>query len=128
MEHDPNASLLLELAPFEEMLLWPAPGATPTQIESLLAPTFHEIGASGRRFDREFGIATLHERCGKEPASAWRMADRTVDRVTPDVVLHTYLLQRHDGPESRRATLWVRAGEGWSAVFHQGTPIASPAN
>ena len=84
MEHDPNASLLLELAPFEEMLLWPAPGATPAQIESLLAPTFHEIGASGRRFDREFGIATLHERCGKDRLrrGEWQTAPWIGSRLT----------------------------------------------
>ena len=116
--------MLQRIASWEQTLLWPAPETTTEQIDALLAPEFHEIGASGRRFDRAFGLATLLERRGQTAATDWVLSDRRVDRITEDVVLHTYRLQRQDGQTSRRSTLWRRADEGWMAVFHQGTPDA----
>ncbi len=107
----------------ESMLLWPDAHVSDEELELLLAEDFHEIGASGKRFDRSFGIRTLRERRAHPDQKQWTRSDEHMHELQPALVLMTYRLERGDRT-SMRSTLWRRNLHGvWQAVFHQGTPV-----
>jgi hypothetical protein len=93
-------------------------------------PGFWEVGASGRRYSREFVWSTLVARYAADPVDTytrdrWRITDEQVRQVAADVFLLTYTLISGDAV-TRRVTLW-RGGltSGWQALFHQGTIVSS---
>lgn len=109
------------LQKLESTLLRSAPDVTDEQIESLLAEDFHEIGASGRRFDRAYAVAALRDRRSRVPQELWTRSDEHIQELQPGLALFTYRLQRGDRV-TMRATIWRRTLDGhWRAVFHQGT-------
>lgn len=119
------SSLLVVIGRMETMLLWPGPEVTDAELEALVAEDFHEIGASGRRFGRRYGLNVLRERRGQVPAEAWVRSDEQVHELQPGLVLLTYRLQRGE-KVSTRSTIWRRTLPGeWQAVFHQGTDCGS---
>jgi hypothetical protein len=114
--------VLEELMRLEPLFHAGASNATPQQFEELVAPGFWEVGASGRRYSREFALNVLRER---EPASTeeeWEASGYHVFEVAPANYLLTYTL-RQPGRSTRRATLWRREGGKWKAIYHQGTVV-----
>jgi ribonuclease HI len=87
-------------------------------VRSLLHPDFHEIGASGRTWDRDETVAALADDPGERPT----VGDVAARRVADGVVLVTYT-----AGDSRRSSLWVRDADGWRVLFHQGTPTGARA-
>lgn len=115
------SNLFLVLQRLETMFLWPEPDVSDEQLEALVAEDFHEIGASGRRFGRRYGLDVLRGRRGQAPSERWVRSDEHLHELQPGVVLLTYRLQRGD-KVSMRSTVWRRTLEGnWQAVFHQGS-------
>jgi hypothetical protein len=104
----------------ELRLLQPQVRASAGELEKLLHPDFHEVGASGRKWDRSGTILALTlERppAGDAPATA---ADITGIRLADDVVHVTYL-SRRDQRSARRSSIWLRTSAEWRLYFHQGT-------
>jgi hypothetical protein len=101
---------------------------TRTDFESLAAPDFFEIGASGTIYTREFVISTL-ERRYSDPAysdARWETSDFRVHQLAPTTYLLTYTLIQHQstGPRlTRRTTIWKESPSGWQILFHQGTLV-----
>lgn len=100
-------------------------GTTRRDFEAMTAEEFWEVGASGRRYSREFVIDTLVRRYAEPHEDDWRTEDFYCQEIAPDLYLLTYTL--HQGPRlTRRTTLWRRERGGWLAVFHQGTLVETP--
>ena len=114
-------NLFAVLQQLESRFLWPGPEISDAQLEALVAEDFHEIGASGRRFDRQYGLAVLRERRMQTQLEPWTRLDEHLYELQPGVVLLSYRLERGE-KISMRSTVWRRTLDGeWQAVFHQGT-------
>jgi hypothetical protein len=115
-------SVLEELQRLEPLFHAANAEASPSKFEELVAPEFWEVGASGRRYSREFALSVLQQRAPPD-ADAWRTADFHVVEAGMDNYLLTYTLYQ---PErvTRRLTVWRRCDAGWKAIYHQGTVVA----
>lgn len=93
------------------------------KMEDLLDESFVEIGASGRVYDRQ---QTLDARIEAINAQL-PLPEFTVKLLVPDVVLLTYrsVQARSDGSkkEARRSSIWMKKGDRWRILFHQGTLV-----
>lgn len=119
---DALTALTAQLRQLEDSILDPAVRADPARMRALLAPEFMEFGASGRVFDRDGIIAVL----AAEPARVARQARGfKVRLVAPGAALTTWRVQRDDGIETLRSSIWQQQADGrWLMVFHQGTLAA----
>ncbi len=115
-------ALTAQLRQLEDSILDPAVRADPARIRALLAPEFMEFGASGRVFDRDGIIAVL----AAEPTRVARQARGfKVRLVAPGAALTTWRVQRDDGIETLRSSVWQQQADSrWLMVFHQGTLAA----
>jgi len=115
-------ALTAELRALEDSILDPAMRADPVRMRALLAPGFMEFGASGRVFDRDGIIAVL----AAEPTRVARQARGfKVRLIAPGAALTTWRVQRDDGIETLRSSVWQQQADGrWLMVFHQGTLAA----
>jgi hypothetical protein len=114
--------VLEELRRLEPLFHAAALNATVQQFEELVAPEFWEVGASGRRYSREFALSVLKARQRDPSEQEWEATGFHVSEVAPDNYLLTYTL-RQPGRVTRRATLWRKTGGKWKAVYHQGTVV-----
>ena len=101
-------------------------GTTREDFGAQTAPDFWEVGASGRRYGREFVWATLEERYadpGYAKHDAWETSEFQCREIAPDTYLLTYTLGQ--GPRlTRRLTVWQRSEGAWRILYHQGTVVA----
>jgi hypothetical protein len=117
-----------ELRRREPIFHRPELGTSPADFEQMIDPGFWEVGASGRRYARDFVLAELERRhAGGPPAGdEWQVRDDDCLELAPDVYLFTYTLAQGDRI-TRRATIWRRTNQGWKIVYHQGTMVADAA-
>jgi hypothetical protein len=100
-------------------------GTTLVDFETVMAPGYWEVGASGRRYSRDFILRTLKESPPIDAAAAgWQSSDYGLRRLGPDTYLFTYTLRQAERL-SRRATIWQITGEGWRILYHQGTIVSA---
>ena len=112
-----------ELAAREPIFHHPELGTSPEDLDRQAAAQFEEVGASGRRYSREFVLATVHDRASRGiPDPAWELGGFHCVALGPDTYLLTYDLQEVDRL-TRRATIWRRTADDWEVVYHQGTPV-----
>ena len=97
-------------------LLMPEARASQGRLESLLDDDFVEIGASGRRWEREELIAHL----ATSPAPDVIVADMAARRVADRIALVTYVTVATDR-RVLRSSWWRETGGHWRCFFHQGT-------
>jgi len=127
MEPDPGLSAVLpELVRREPLFHRPEFGTRRADFESLIAPDYFEVGASGRRYSRDFVLDELERRHATPHADVWRTSDFHCRRLGPDVYLLTYTLVQGADRRTRRSTIWQHSTSGWQAVYHQGTLVADP--
>lgn len=103
----------------------PLPGfrADPCRLRASHRADFWEVGASGRRYTREFILDMLSRNELVDAAKAgWKATGFGLRQLGPDCFLLTYTLDQA-GRRTRRATIWERAAAGWRLVYHQGTII-----
>jgi hypothetical protein len=125
-ETDPALlGVLAELREREPLFHRPELGTGADDLERQTAPDFWEVGASGRRYSREYVTGVLLERYAAGGEEEWETSDFRCREVGPGTYLLTYTLRR-PGSVTRRLTAWRRAGAGWQALYHQGTPVAGP--
>lgn len=127
---DVEAAALLEvLQALEVELHHPGVACTRERLEQLLHPQFHEVGRSGRKYDRDAVVAFLatHPR---RPAveSPHGFA---VERLSPGLALLSYRSVQVPVAGAAplatwRMSLWQQAGGQWQLRYHQGTPAADP--
>ena len=119
-------AILEELQPLEPIFHTRAFGLTHADFDRRMAPEYWEVGASGRRYSREFILESLAKNPPVEAASAgWHCSDHALRRLGPDTYLLTYTLSQGERL-SRRLTIWQKTSNTWRILYHQGT-IASLA-
>jgi hypothetical protein len=92
-----------------------------TDFASMVAEEFWEIGASGKRYTKEFVLQTLASRAHEKedlPTSDFRC-----QQLSADTFLVNYRLQQ-GRRITQRSTIWRLEASGWKIVFHQGTLAA----
>ena len=100
-------------------------GTTLADFERVTAPEYWEVGASGRRYSRDFILRVLEQNPPIDAASAgWQCSDFGLRRLGAETYLLTYTLRQADRL-SRRATVWQSSSEGWRILYHQGTLVSS---
>jgi hypothetical protein len=102
---------------------WPDLGTSRTDLEKIMLPEFYEVGASGRRYSREWCLDELERRSAVLREDMWETSDFRCQRLSADVYLLTYTLLQGAKRLTRRMTLWKRTEEGWKIAFHQGTIV-----
>jgi hypothetical protein len=119
-------AVLEELKQREPIFHHPELGTTRADYERMTDADFWEVGASGRRYSREYVLETLENRPPNPDEATWQMRDFQCRRIAADNYLITYTL--FQGPRiTRRATLWRKSPAGWKILYHQGTMAeASP--
>jgi len=119
------ASILDELRPLEPIFHTPDFGLEPADFERRTASDYWEVGASGRRYSRDFILQTLAD---SPPANAitlrWRASGFGLRQLSPDTYLLTYSLRQSERL-TRRSTIWHRTPTGWQILFHQGTIVTA---
>jgi hypothetical protein len=95
---------------------------TTAQLEAIVAADFWEIGASGRRYSRDYVLQTLAARTSGTTADRWQTSGFHCRRLAEGLYLLTYTLLQGER-RTRRSTLWQRDASGWKILFHQGTVV-----
>jgi hypothetical protein len=114
-----------ELRRREPIFHTPDFGATRIDFENAMAPEYWEVGASGRRYSREFILRTLELSPPMDADTAgWRCSDYGLRRLGPDTYLFTYTLRQGERI-TRRATIWQSTANGWHILYHQGTIVTA---
>lgn len=88
----------------------------------MTAEEFWEVGASGRRYDREYVLDMREQRYSAPHENKWETEGFYCQRVAPDNYLLTYTLRQAERV-TRRSMLWRKAPHGWVIVYHQGTVV-----
>ena len=121
---DPElVEILEELSRREPIFHRPELGTTRADFEAQTAEDFWEVGASGRRYNRDFVLATLEERWAHPHEDPWETSEFHCRELADDTYALTYTLRQGDRV-TRRLTLWRRVGPAWKILFHQGTAVA----
>jgi len=117
-----DRAVLEELRRREPVFHRPEYSGSRAALEAMTAEDFWEIGASGRRYSREYVFETLAARNEDPIVDRWHASDFHCRGLAPDVYLLTYTLLQGER-KTRRATIWQRSGGSWKIVFHQGTVV-----
>jgi len=124
LETDPElAEILRELSAREPIFHRAEFGVSREDFERMTVEEFWEIGASGRRYSRNFILDELEKRYAADHEDVWETSEFHCRRLTEDVFLLTYTLVQDDTRVTRRSTIWQRTAEDWKIVFHQGTVV-----
>jgi hypothetical protein len=101
-------------------------GTTRAAFEAMMHADFWEIGASGRRYSREYVLDELEKRHQHPHKDVWETSEFHCRRLAPDLFLLTYTLIQDEIRKTRRLTIWQHTQTGWKIVFHQGTVVEDP--
>jgi hypothetical protein len=115
--------ILEELKSREPIFHRPEFGTTRADFESMMHADFCEIGASGRRYSREYVLSELVQRHQHPHQDIWETSEFHCRRLSPEVYLLTYTLIQNKIRKTRRLTVWHRTEVGWKIMFHQGTIV-----
>lgn len=117
--------ILEELRQREPIFHTLAFASAPSAYESAMAPDYWEVGASGRRYSRDFILQQFN---AAQPPLAdslgWQTWDHAVRLLGPDTYLMTYVL-RQGKRLTRRATIWQSNQDDWRILYHQGTVVSA---
>jgi hypothetical protein len=117
-------AVLAELKRREPLFHTPEFGSTRAAYAELLDADFWEVGASGRRYSREYVLDILGTRAPDVNEDAWETHDFHVREIAAEHFLITYTLLQ-GSRITRRTTLWRRTGNRFVALYHQGTLVDS---
>jgi hypothetical protein len=115
--------ILEELQRREPIFHRPEFGTTRADFQAMTEPDFWEVGASGRRYSREYVLDVLEERYRQPLEDDWETSDFHCREIAADNYLLTYTLKQ-GARITRRATLWRHTAQGWKIVYHQGTVVS----
>ena len=118
-----HATVLEELRQREPVFHRPEFGTTRAEFENVMDEAFWEIGASGRRYSREYVLDVLEARWRDPPLDRWEAYDFHCSQIAVGNYLLTYTLKQEDRL-TRRTSIWRKTDEGWKILFHQGTVVA----
>jgi gamma-glutamylcyclotransferase len=121
-----TAVLLAHLQAREVELHHPGVRCSADRLQALLHPAFHEVGRSGRRYDRATVAAFLLTEGETTEPGAIESAGFAVQPLGDHDALLTYQSWHRlpDGVRTRathRMSIWSRTEAGWQLRYHQGT-------
>ncbi|HEX4310615.1 MAG TPA: DUF4440 domain-containing protein [Acidobacteriaceae bacterium] len=118
-----SETVLEELRRLEPIFHTAEFGTTVAEFDRRMAAEYWEVGASGRRYSREFILRTLEEMPPVDAAAAgWTCSEFGLRAMGADTWLLTYTLDQ-GGRATRRSTLWGKTEGRWRILFHQGTVV-----
>ncbi|MEU9374196.1 DUF4440 domain-containing protein [Streptomyces sp. NPDC048255] len=120
-----NTDGVAEAIERELLLMSPGVRTSRSLADRLLDPEFVEVGASGRRWDRQAMLAALPDmQGGTESGPQYEPVGMTGTALAPGLVHLTYETTI-DGRRARRSSIWRRLDEtsGWRMYYHQATPV-----
>ncbi|HTU51373.1 MAG TPA: hypothetical protein VMF56_12300 [Acidobacteriaceae bacterium] len=122
---DPTlADILAQLIRREPIFHRPEFGTTRADFENMTTLDYWEVGASGRRYSRNYVLDMLEERFQTDQTGEiWETSDFYCKRLGVDTYLMTYTLLQHKTRKTRRSTIWRQTTDGWKIVYHQGTIV-----
>jgi hypothetical protein len=126
----PMHELLAKLSALEVELHHPGARCSAQRLSELLHPDFHEVGRSGRRYDRAACIRFLTEESAPLKVEPGAFAVEVLgDGPQAGLALLTYRSAQRgtDGAlhlHTLRSSLWQLTAVGWQLRYHQGTPAA----
>lgn len=115
---DSIKKLLLER---EQKLLESEIRRNAAELHKLLAPTFFEIGSSGKMMYRgesteQIQLSTVH----------MQLSDFKIHPLSKEIVLTTYrIYDVLNDQSSLRSSIWKLIDDEWKMHFHQGTKVPS---
>jgi hypothetical protein len=112
-----------ELISREPIFHRPELGTTRADFDRMMAPEFHEVGASGRRYSRDFVLDLLEQRHSRPQEDVLEASDFECLWLGGESYLITYDLLQDDVRRTRRSTIWRKYEGDWLIVFHQGTLV-----
>jgi hypothetical protein len=98
-------------------------GTKRADFEHMMDPEFFEVGASGRRYGREYLLDILEKGFENSGEDIWETSDFHCVELARDSYLITYTLLQQKQRVTRRSSIWRRTGQGWKIVYHQGTVV-----
>lgn len=123
LEMDPRLDdVMRALIDREPIFHRPELGTTRRDFEHMTEDDFWEVGASGRRYSREYVLDILEQRYASPHEDLWEARDFHCRELAPDNYLLTCTLLQGERV-TRRATIWGRRGGTWKIVYHQGTLV-----
>ena len=117
-------SLLPLLQSLEVELHHPGVRCGRERLAQLLHPDFHEVGRSGRAYDRE----TVMKHLAAQKVQPVAVSDAfAVIELGPRSALLTYRSAHLEADGKRvhhtlRSSIWLETAVGWQLRYHQGTP------
>ena len=111
-----------ELIAREPIFHRPEHGATRDAFMAMTAEEFWQVGASGRRYDREHILDILEQRYSAAHEDTWETEGFYCQQIAANNYLLTYTLRQAERI-TRRSTLWRKAAHDWIIVYHQGTVV-----
>jgi hypothetical protein len=129
-----HLEVLNELIQYEPIFHHPEFGTTRQDFENMTDTAFWEVGASGRRYSREYVMTEMLKRYAdpqyrgihSPPENTWLTKDFYCREIACDNYLLTYTLIQEDRV-TRRSTLWRHSTTGWKILYHQGTIVQDDA-
>ncbi len=107
----------------ERELQHPLTRANPERLRELLAPTFVEIGASGRRYDLAATLSVLSEEQARQHEFQPIEVHDLEGRRLQDGLIQVFWVSHRGSRRARRTSIWQHRAGRWQQVFHQGTPM-----
>lgn len=101
-------------------------GTSRADFEAMTIIDYWEVGASGSIYDRQTCLDELERRYADptyDPMAGLEVTDFAVREAGDDVWLATYGLRQGER-NTRRVSVWRRAGGNWTLIYHQGTVIS----
>jgi hypothetical protein len=125
-----HLDVLNELIQREPIFHHPEFGTTQQDFENMTDASFWEVGASGRRYSREYVLTEVVKRyenpqyrgIHSPPENTWETKDFHCHQIASHNYLLTYTLVQEDRV-TRRSTIWKRSSTGWKILYHQGTTV-----
>ena len=117
-----HLDVLKELIRREPIFHRPEFGTKRTDFDQMTEASFWEVGASGRRYSREYVLDVLEKRFEKPADDLWKADGFHCLEIAKDNYLLTYTLTQGERV-TRRATIWRHTGNDWKIVYHQGTIV-----
>ena len=115
--------VLEDLKRREPIFHHPEFGTERSDFETMTDPGFWGVGASGRRYGREYSIDQLVQRYSSPHDDDWEAENFHCSRIADDNYLLTYTLIQDQTRVTRRSTIWRRSEGGWKILYHQGTLV-----
>jgi hypothetical protein len=119
-------SLLHELQALEVELHHPGVRCSRERLEQLLHPEFHEVGRSGRIYDRETIVGYLAAQASPPAVASDAFALLVIDARAALLTYRSAHVEQGNRlvNPTLRSSLWLETRVGWQLRYHQGTPAA----